>query len=566
MKRSTSLLLFLMALVFSIGLTFASVELPRLLNSWVYERVYDPGFDHNYNEETRFQADLYIRHFHLRTIGYASLGITLLLVIAGFVSKRTKLASAGALLLFLPVFGHFAISMFFLAGLGLLRSLWLPFTDISFDLLALGDIVYLPLDIILAGFKQFHLYPYRPLAYLVMGIGILLFTLGVLAWFQSRYARKGVAIHQVYKYSRHPQYLGWIIWSYGFLIFLINNTSLGNFKITYSVPSSLPWALMTLIIILVCLFEELQMEKKQGESYRVYRSKAPFLLPLPRFLRAFFSWPWRVFEKNGRRNRRSILLGGLLALVLLISSSMLYSYIKDRWRIQKQENRIELSEDTLLRRFTESGDRREKYQYRQAIQEKQPFAIAQFTGLLDSPDANTREFCLGILGYWKIQEAEEVMILCLTDSIQNVRGAAVRALLAINSSAGAREMIRRLPYENSRIQWNMVDALAEMNMQEAIPSLKVLIQTEDEFLRYRCAMALEKLGSSLPYEYITPLLKAENHFVQRQVRYWLMQHDTTPVINAFTDMLGDPNRGNRLFAEEILREMGHGDVVDALIR
>ena len=37
------------------------------------------------------------------------------------------------IVLFLPVFGHFALTMFFLGGLGFLRLLWMPFLDVSFN-------------------------------------------------------------------------------------------------------------------------------------------------------------------------------------------------------------------------------------------------------------------------------------------------------------------------------------------------------------------------------------------------------------------------------------------------
>jgi len=51
----------------------------------------------------------------------------------------------------------------------------------------------------------------RPLAYLLSELGLLIFVLGVLAWFYARFQKKGTADFWLYRLSRHPQYLGWIL-------------------------------------------------------------------------------------------------------------------------------------------------------------------------------------------------------------------------------------------------------------------------------------------------------------------------------------------------------------------
>ena len=84
-----------------------------------------------------------MRSNHVRAIGYACLAVVGLLIVVGFVVEERGILSSGASS-FLPTFGHFASYMFFLAGLGVLRVLWLPVWESSFDLLRLGDIVYLP--------------------------------------------------------------------------------------------------------------------------------------------------------------------------------------------------------------------------------------------------------------------------------------------------------------------------------------------------------------------------------------------------------------------------------------
>lgn len=154
---------------------------------------------------------MYVQALHLRLIGYISLAIVLTFILLGFVTRRSGWAWAGALVLFLPVFGQFALSMFFLSGLGMLRVGWLPFMDISFEFLNLGQVAFLPYRILIWFFSLFDCYARDFLAWLFMAIGALIFVWGVLTWLQTRFGKVGVATSCLYRISRHPQYLGWIL-------------------------------------------------------------------------------------------------------------------------------------------------------------------------------------------------------------------------------------------------------------------------------------------------------------------------------------------------------------------
>ncbi len=79
-----------------------------------------------------------------------------------------------------------------------------------------------------------------------MGLGAFIFVMGVFAWFQARCCKNKVAQHWIYRYSRHPQYLGWIIWSYGLMLY---GPTLNQMKKTGVGTEKLPWLLSTMIII-----------------------------------------------------------------------------------------------------------------------------------------------------------------------------------------------------------------------------------------------------------------------------------------------------------------------------
>ena len=181
--------------------------------------------------------------------------MVILLIILGFALNKTGLSAAGAILIFLPVFGHFAVTMFFLGGLGFLRLLWMPLLDVSFNVMRLGEIVVLPYRWFSTLYNLTGLQKWLPAYSLITGTGLLLFFLGTWTWFTTYYKKKGVAEHWVYRICRHPQYLGWIIWSYGIMFI----PAAGSMKRYWSISNTLPWLLATIVIIAVAFMEELKL-------------------------------------------------------------------------------------------------------------------------------------------------------------------------------------------------------------------------------------------------------------------------------------------------------------------
>ena len=141
MKTSfiSGVLLSTLAVISAIALTYASVELPVLLNSFLQNIIDFPGYDSSH-QMYRNETTSFVDSYYIRIIGYSCLAIIVVLIVIGFLTKKSGLVSAGAILIFLPVFGHFSFNMFFLAGLGAMRIVWMPLLDISYEVLKLGDI------------------------------------------------------------------------------------------------------------------------------------------------------------------------------------------------------------------------------------------------------------------------------------------------------------------------------------------------------------------------------------------------------------------------------------------
>jgi len=109
----------------------------------------------------------------------------------------------------------------------------------------------------------------------------------------AKFDGRGVARSWLYRFSRHPQYLGWIIWSYGLLLYVLRHSELYQFKISWGMPSSLPWLVSTLVIIGVAMIEELDMIAANADAYTSYRKQTPFLIPFPMWLNRVIASPMR---------------------------------------------------------------------------------------------------------------------------------------------------------------------------------------------------------------------------------------------------------------------------------
>jgi len=263
----------ILSAVFTVALFYSTFEAPIFLDKVL----------HQYFPEVFYDVEAIERVLSiLRPVGYTTLAITIVLILLGFMIKKGILASLGSLVLYIPTFGYFAYAMFFLTGLGVLRTLWLPLLELSPMTLKLGCVVYLPFSVV----------PHAPLVGLVITfIGLFVFLLGVTTWLYGRFKGYEIIDFWIYRYSRHPQYLGFILWSYGLLIFVSNKAYVRG---AFTTPPALIWLISTILVIEIALTEELEMKKKYGEKYEEYCRKTPFMIPLPGILTRAIKTPLKL--------------------------------------------------------------------------------------------------------------------------------------------------------------------------------------------------------------------------------------------------------------------------------
>jgi len=494
----TMISLTLLALIFTLGLTFASIELPAVLDRAIARSFNFPNLATGQDQATAVKEQLFIARYHIRLIGYISLALVIGLIAAGFILEKRGLASAGALVLFLPVFGHFAATMFFLGGLAFLRFLWLPFLDISFDLMRLGHAVLLPYEWLLKLGRLVGINLYGELPIIITGLGLFIFLLGVMAWMQGRMRKQGVTQFWIYRLSRHPQYLGWIIWSYG-VLFLPG----ANMKRYVDVPNSLAWLLTSMVIIAVAMMEERRMQRDFKDEYDAFRERSPFMFPMPRFLRRFFSLPLKlVFKRRYPDTKGQIAAVTGFYTVLIICISVFTSGILKNEQAVVNLGEAEVADlaRTIRKAETRIGIRRAAVR----LSKGGPAAIDSLIAMLKHDQVIVRWYCAQELGSSRSSRAVKPLIALLRDPDSNVRRSAADALGVIGSEEALEPLLA--VFLKTGTSWDdsaIARALGKIGSKRAVKPLLLGMDADHSVTRRWCVWALAELGAK---EAINPII------------------------------------------------------------
>jgi len=226
--------------LFTWALFFATFEVIDVINMLLL-KVF-PDFWPWYHQEKIMETFEILRPF-----GYLALAVVLVLIIAGFIVKKGYLSVIGSVGLYLPMFGYFAYTMFSLAGMGVLVALWFPFSDLSPNVLHLGNIIYVPYLILAYPFKFIGIDIGVILGCMLMDVGLLVFFMGAITWLYGKSGGFEIIDFWIYRCSRHPQYLGFLLWSYGLLLLaaVVSSQRSGY------LPDSLPWLIVFPLRILL---------------------------------------------------------------------------------------------------------------------------------------------------------------------------------------------------------------------------------------------------------------------------------------------------------------------------
>ncbi len=280
-----------------------------------------PEFIRNYN---------YIVEL-LTPVGFMAFFLSIMLIILGLIIKRFKLSFLGAISLYLPIFANFAFIMFTFAGIGLIRIIWIILLNTDSRFLMLGDIILLPeysirliqlifrilnrlLKLLGIPYEVLSIFPIDQLLdlmnfavitlmFILMCIGLGIFLFSVVTWLYGKFLRQDIIDFWIYKYSRHPQYLGLLISTYGLTSFI--QPGYGSY-----VPNpTFFWIVTSLILIAIAIREENTLLKAQSDLYISWREKTPFLIYIPNKISFYFLKPVKkVITKEWPETDKEILV------------------------------------------------------------------------------------------------------------------------------------------------------------------------------------------------------------------------------------------------------------------
>jgi protein-S-isoprenylcysteine O-methyltransferase Ste14 len=550
-----NLFLLLLSLVFTVGLTFATVELPQLIDRALQDTIPTPGFDSHADRVNRIKTEIFIAHYHLRTIGYGGFAVLLVLIGAGFASRRAGLATLGGLALMLPVFAQFAGVMFFLAGLGLLNVVWLPVLDVSLELSRLGLVIRAPYDLLRWLLGTLHVNGYWPIVFFFIATGLLIFFLGTFAWLSARSRGQAVAAGWIYRISRHPQYLGWILWSYG--VYLLLERGMYP-KRSWGISASLPWLLSTLVIIGVAMLEELRMSQRHREAYERYRRSAPFLLPLPFFVQRLFALPFRIlFHRNRPERRREVAIVIALYTVLLIAASALFygqgmpglatQVLPSGWRVARVDELVnEIRQEPNPRRRRSLADR---------LARSGQAAVEPMLRLLEDDASELRVLAAERFPLLRSDRRVPALLAALADPVADVRYHALRGLSAGCGPECVAPVLALLDDPEMHIRMKAMQLLAELGSPAMVDLATELLGSPHLWQRAAAADALGALGSSRTVPALLMRLEDPEAAVRRSVVIALLRIGSPDARTALRTATRDTDREVRVYAAEALKRI-----------
>lgn len=103
-----------------------------------------------------------------------------------------------------------------------------------------------------------------PIGLIITGFGLLLIVAG---WRPIYRAKEELVTKGIYRYVRHPQYLGLILVTFGWLIHWP------------TVPTAIMWPILVAMYYRLAKKEEKEMEERFGDRYLIYKEEVPMFIP-----------------------------------------------------------------------------------------------------------------------------------------------------------------------------------------------------------------------------------------------------------------------------------------------
>jgi protein-S-isoprenylcysteine O-methyltransferase Ste14 len=323
MKRRvqpSSISIYLTALLATLFFTHVTLQIPRFLKS-LTNGVFDDLLSHF----------VYLSFHPISIFGYVILILILITAIKGIVRKRYYASVLSAVVYFTPTLFVFVTRMTILfTGLEMLVFLIAYLFSVCgieggfllWGLFYSGQVFFVPYWIAITAYASeggriwANIEKVRDVyGGIFIIVGLLVLFLGVAAWLNTKYQGRRLVDSGIYRLTRHPQYLGYILWSYGILILSTYNQA------PWHTPTAitLNWLVSSLILVGVALVEEIKLRFDDRLNYVEYAGRVSFMFPLPRSVRRIVSAPFKIMWGSDFPENLRMVLKTLVLIFLVVS-------------------------------------------------------------------------------------------------------------------------------------------------------------------------------------------------------------------------------------------------------
>ena len=335
-SEKASLGTYFLAFIATLFFTYLSLEFPNLLIQLRYSSIWKRAYANGTLIAILMLLVLYYFYYSLKKRNYSR-------------------SALGSILYFMPTFMIYLMGMAYTyTGIEVfsytiynilfeLGSEARIFHTIISRIYYIGEFFYLPYWFYIflnwSGEDWYAIFPIRD-QYGVFFIitGALVMFLGIASWLDGKRKNIELVTYGIYRFIRHPQYLGFILWGYGVLVYSTHRQA----PFQHPLMPTFNWVLSSLMLVALALVEEIELRQTIIE-YKGYAQKVSFFVPLPERIRLIFARPWKALWKDDYPNTlRMVFVTFSLLFVLLLLPSLLFGLFYDYEAFRQYAKILEL--------------------------------------------------------------------------------------------------------------------------------------------------------------------------------------------------------------------------------
>jgi HEAT repeat protein len=315
---------------------------------------------------------------------------------------------------------------------------------------------------------------------------------------------------------------------------------------------------MTMIIIGICMMEEIRMRKQYGKEYDEYRDKTPFLFPMPRWLKKVIKYPmWLLIRKNRPEKRREVAAVITMYTIILILLSVLIIDLGDKHKFPLTDEGRRAKAIELEKEIENTTMRREIWYKINDLSNYGQAAVEPLIRLLDNEDPNKKEMAAQVLGKLGDTSALKPLYSLLDHPWDNVRSCALGSIVQLGDTNIIPFLIRKAETGSTGFPPCLIyQSLADLQVNK---SWDILVQVSEadnpEWDRLCAVKAMSELYPEKTVPYLIPFLGSESKWIKSHATAIAITLQDESLLPYLKPLLDDDYYELRLLAREAIESI-----------